>query len=270
MKKSQTAAFYLTDLGAPPSEIARLMKVTHQKVMEHLYRELGEGLIRRSDIVFSINEKTRIAVEEIVNRDPRHWNALAPKYAERELRRLLRTDVEDGCVYFRLRDARVPLGDMYEYLARIEVFLHDFIKQKLIEAYGNEGWWEQGIPGPIREKCEKTMKEAPEPAMEAYCYTTFIHLKEILSKRWDMFSPCLPQKVASDKKGFLSELGALNGIRNAVMHPCKGIHPSEPDFIKVRALVNELGLLQTAQLRDGFDRLRAVSEGKPIELGLNH
>ena len=239
--------------GLPPSELAKLFRMPLNKFMDYLYALVGEGFISRSQIISAIDKKTRDAVEEIVAGEPKRWDRLSTRSARdmgRELRRRAGVNVKDGYVYWKLRDpylglpgARVLFGDTYEYIVRIELFLHKLIREKLVERFGEEDekWWQEGIPEQVREACEER-RNGPGTAAELYCYTTLIDLKRILKEKWDLFGNCLPGKVAVDKKEFLSDLQALNEIRNRVMHPCKGMPPTEDDFEKLRLIMDKLEL----------------------------
>ncbi len=83
---------------------------------------------------------------------------------------------------------------------------------------------------PIRKDCAELKEEDPEPGHEIYCYTHFIHLREILDKQWPLFSHYLPNSAIEDKKLFLGYFTKLNHIRNKVMHPVKEIFPTEEEF----------------------------------------
>ena len=49
--------------GLSPALIARGMQVSIGTVMGYLYTQVGEGAIRRSDILFAIDSEIRAAVE---------------------------------------------------------------------------------------------------------------------------------------------------------------------------------------------------------------
>ena len=54
--------------GLSPSAIARKMGVSTYTVVAYLYDQVGEGNIRRSDIVFSIERDTRDLIESTITR----------------------------------------------------------------------------------------------------------------------------------------------------------------------------------------------------------
>jgi predicted transcriptional regulator len=63
LRKHEAAALLGQDLS--PAEIAARMGVSIETVMGYLYNQVGEGTIRRSDILFSIGDDTRAAVHAI-------------------------------------------------------------------------------------------------------------------------------------------------------------------------------------------------------------
>jgi hypothetical protein len=202
------------------------MGVTVGTVMNYLYNQVGEGNIRRSDILMTIDAETRQAAEDA--------GKGCASLSRWEIQRTLRcsypaVDVDEAVAYLKLRKPEVYLGDMYWYLYQLEGFLHVHIKHTLVRSYGDE-WWRRGVPENIRADCAAALERDPEPAAEPYCYTTLTHLKEVFDKRWPLFSRLLPPRAASDKSRFLSGLTKLNQIRNRVMHAAKGIHPNEDDF----------------------------------------
>jgi hypothetical protein len=236
MARKQEAAQLLT-AGLSPSQIARKMGVSIETVMPYLYDQVGQGNIRRSDIVFSIDPKLRRRAENAL----RKWGADQAEHLGYRYRRSGKPAKEDMGVYLALRDARVAYGDMYELIRHIELSLHQYVKDTLCAHFGGTGWWRKGIPERIRAECASALERDPEPCAEPYSYTTFIHLKVILDARWHVLSAGLPGRFASNKQILLSSLTRLNVIRNAVMHPVKGLTPTEEDFAFVRDFKTSLG-----------------------------
>lgn len=240
MSRSQDAVQLLNE-GLPPSEIAARLNTGGADVMRHLCLKIGEGDLRRSDIVFSIDGQLRHTIEEIITAK----NATSMRVVARELeRRGIRANRLDVRVYLKYRRARVVLGDLYELVRNIEVRLHRFIREAFIEEYGEENWWRGGVPDRIRADCAATRERDPEPAKDAYGYTTLLNLREILDKQWGVLSMHLPKNLQADKKAFLDQLKRLNGIRNAVMHPVRNDNFSDDDFEFVRSLEKQIGPLR--------------------------
>lgn len=222
--------------GNPPSAIAKRMGVSVSTVMGYLYNQVGEGRIHRSDIVFSIDQNTRDLIERAICELNTTENEVLVSHLPSGY-----IDRDDLRVYLELRDARVALGDMYELIREIEVTLHRVIKDVLSETFGPD-WWRKGVPEGIRAECAASRERDADPAEEPYCYTTLIHLKDILDKRWSVFSKVLPPKVSTNRNELLSRLTELNRIRNSVMHPVKASPPTEVDFGFVRDLSSYLRL----------------------------
>ena len=103
--------------GLTPAQIARQLRVTHASVLGYLDRAVGEGLVKRSDIYFTLSPESR---ESTATR-------------------------EDKEVVSRFGGA--VLGDMYEHLREIETTLHKRIRLALERQYGSEEkeWWAQGV-----------------------------------------------------------------------------------------------------------------------------
>jgi hypothetical protein len=127
---------------------------------------------------------------------------------------------------------RFTLGDMYELISDIELFLHKIIINSLRNEYGSgeKGWWRKGVPTKIRSQCAMAYEEDDEPADEPFCYANFIHLQKIIDKNWMLFSTILPKQVIINKNAFLKKFIRLNKIRNKVMHPIKSLPLTEDDF----------------------------------------
>jgi predicted transcriptional regulator len=243
-------AVQLLEKGFSPSMIARQMGITVSSVMGYLFNQVGEGRIRRSDIVFSIDNRLREAVESDISRsiarspnyEPTIWKS--DRIKGRLIKKGLVCDEEDLRVYLILRDARIVMGDMYEFIRDIEVFLHDKIRTVLSGEYGPDCWWREGVPESIRKACAVTREEDSEPANDPFVYTTVIHLKDIIDKNWGRFAKIFSGKSTSDKKELMSSLNRLNRIRNTVMHPVKARGLTDNDFAFVRDLARRLGLLK--------------------------
>ncbi len=227
----------LARAGKTPSAIADQLDVPFATVMSHLFGLVGEGAIKRSDIVFSFDQDTRDAIELAIEEQG--------TADSRKLRKALtRQDVqirrEDLAVYLTLRDARVALGDMYEMVRDAELALHDRIREAFVGKFGEEHWWREGIPANVRAECAALFEHDPDPAPDAFSYTSLIHLREILDKRWDVLAPALPKALQSDRKKLLSDLVTLNRIRNAVMHPVRRAAFTDREFLFLRDFLRGL------------------------------
>lgn len=223
--------------GKSPSQIAHELHIPLGVILNQLYRAVGTGQLRRSDILFSIDEQVRRAIEEAISATGRSEpRRLRPELAKSGVQ-VSREDME---VYLRLRDARVDLGDMYEFVREIELRLHDYIRTALSAEYGEADWWRKGVPLPVREDCAVMNERDAEPVSSLYCYTTLMNLRLILDREWNVLSKNLPGAVRADKQQFLADLSRLNRIRNIVMHPVKGVMFTADDFDFVRRLRRQL------------------------------
>lgn len=218
--------------GFPPHRISRKLGTSVNVVMNILYRAVGEGEIRRSDIALSYPKTFRAKADKLVDEHGRPfpfgvYAHVLGKNDTNEMRKSLHA-------YLFLRDACVAFGDMYDYLRGIESTLHKAIRNVLLSEYGEPDWWRKGVPTPIRTVCAPLYENDTDPAPHQYCYTTFIQLHTILDKRWDLFLNAIVEPKRVSKRVLLRSLTRLNGIRNSVMHPVRGVDPSESDFLFVR------------------------------------
>jgi predicted transcriptional regulator len=255
--------------GLPPSEIARQMHTTTAAVMQYLCLKIGEGDLRRSDVVFSVPQPLRQAIEEILKTN----EGISGAVIARELqRRGITANRVDTAVYIAFRRARVVLGDMYELVRNLELRLHNFIKDAFIAEYGEDQWWRGGVPDTIRAECAALMEKDPEPASEPYCYTHLINTREIMDKRWAVLSQYMPEAFRQRKKELMERLLRLNRIRNTVMHPVRDSQLEEDDFEFVRELDRDLADLRAAATQKhepvqiAEELANAVSQEAPHEL----
>jgi hypothetical protein len=223
--------------GQCPRDIAYALGISYASVKQYLWTAIGAGFIRRSDVLFSIPSQEREVFEQLIAETD------SPDLSDiwrRGSDRLRRVNQDHLRTYLELRDVRVCMGDMYEFLSSVEVTLHKAIRAVLLAEYGDPDWWRKGVPERVRVECAQLLEQDAEAAPEPYCYTTFIHLRDILDKQWALFSQRLPASVAQDKKELLAELLRLNSIRNRVMHPVKGGSPTEDEFQFVRAFQKQI------------------------------
>ena len=160
------------------------MGITVGTVVQYLCTEVGHGRLLRSEILFSVPTDVRIIVETTISDlvDPSQENVL--RWIKQHDRGV---DLGDVRAYLSLRNPRVPLGDMYQLISELEEHFHSYIKDVFIRKYGDEEWWRRGVPEGIRKECAGAREVDTEPAEEPFNYTTFIQLKEIFDKRWEVF-----------------------------------------------------------------------------------
>ena len=107
MARKHEAVTYLNQ-GRSPAAIADAMGISFDSVMGYLYNQVGEGRIRRSDILFAIENKTREAAR-----------AIESEYGMLEsgpFRRLVKSkypevNADEAWAYRTLKRPEVDLGD---------------------------------------------------------------------------------------------------------------------------------------------------------------
>ncbi len=183
--------------GSSPERIAKTLGISVLSVSSYLDNAVGKGLIRRSEIYFSL---------------PPDRRELYPV-------------------------ARAALGDMYDDLRRIELTLHRHVRETLTKAFTNDEWWRRGVPEAVRVKCvERRERDQDDEPCEPYCYTDLLDLGKIMEDHWLLFKDHLPTCYSSNRKALLEALARLNRIRNKVMHPVRGLVPCSEDFTFVQEL----------------------------------
>ncbi|HIJ51689.1 MAG TPA: hypothetical protein HPP66_00865 [Planctomycetes bacterium] len=223
-RKNEAADWLIRGYSIP--EIAMKMGISPISVKLYLCTVVGEGKIQRSDIFFSISPNKRKAIEEIVGN--------SQEYQTWEIQKILENNGYVVCkeeldIFLMLREKDALLGDMYEYIRKIELTLHDMLKKVFVAEFGGD-WWRKGVPLSIRKECVARKEEDEEPVKDPYCYTTFINLSVIIERNWKIFSLVLPPKLTINKKTLLKEFGKINNIRNRVMHPVKTRELTEEEF----------------------------------------
>lgn len=240
MARKDEAVDWLKKGSAPP-EIAVKMGISLKSVMGYLYNQVGEGKIRRADILFSFKKETRDSFEREICEIRRQCKS----ETEFDVARFVKGRANPALgVYLDLRDSRVVLGDMYEIIREIEVFLHRAIREILMEEYGpgEHGWWRMGVKREIRDRWQHDREYDGNPAAEPYCYANIVDLIAILDKQWKVFEKVLPHNIAHDKSRLLRGLDMLKDIRNSVMHPVRGKAPTEDNFEFLRNFRDYIGL----------------------------
>jgi hypothetical protein len=191
--------------GRTPTDIAAELGIGISSVEGYLHRAVGEGLLRRSDIFFSVPPERRKSDPTIT-----HWYS----------------------------DPQHALGDMYEDIRRLEIGLHERIAAALVRRYGDGdgGWWRQGVPESVRVKCQGRRETDPDDPCEPFCYSDLLDLDAILKEQWSLLKDLFAPKYAANRKQLSEDIRRLNRIRNKVMHPVRGMVPDEQDFDFVHEL----------------------------------
>jgi len=222
--------------GLSPAQIAERLGISTGSVRQYLWVAVGEGLIRRSDILFSLPKILRQSAELCVSKGNFSIYDLEGVLDQNEIP-YQRVELE---MVWNLTVARAGLGDLYEYLISTEKLLHEQIHKVLAAKYGDTDWWRQGVPEKVRLDCVTAREKDTDGDGEPFAYTTLIHLREILERQWPQFQNLLPKEAAADKKAFLRDLERLNGIRNRVMHPTRLHKISDDDFEFAREMHRKL------------------------------
>lgn len=118
-RRHQAASLLVS--GLSPARIAEQMHVTVETVMGYLYNQIGEGRIRRSDILFAIDAETRSATEQL-KREKTEWPRW--EFCCEVQQRYPAVHPDDAWIYFGLNDPEVYLSDMYAWLYILERFFH--------------------------------------------------------------------------------------------------------------------------------------------------
>jgi hypothetical protein len=225
--------------GLTPGQISRHRRVSLKTTLGYLDEMVGRGMIRRSDIFFSVTPEVRRQVATVLK--PRLATTKQAVRARLE-RRGFSIDEDDLEVVLRYGNARHALGDMYEDLRTVEVGLHRVVRSGLEVKYGrgDRRWWKLGVPRTIRTKCEKRFHDDPESPAHPYAYTDILDLRGLLDKHWQDLSPHVCRDGNADRSGLLRDLERLNRIRRIVMHPVRGRVPSEADFEFLRDVKRRL------------------------------
>lgn len=246
--------------GRGPAEIARRLGITIGSVRQYLWIAIGEGLIRRSDVLFSLPRQLRTAADNILRQDN-------PETALDLHRLLIREripcDREEVNILWNLTVCRVGHGDLYEFITSTEELLHRKVRQVLKAQFGDQesGWWRKGVPESVRVACAAAREKGDDDDVEPYAYTTLIHLKEILERQWPLFVAELPKSISQDRKVLLRDVERLNAVRNRVMHPTRLHKVTDEDFEFAREMHRKLRLEAWESSRN----LLATANDDPIQ-----
>ena len=229
----------LLKTGMYLDEIATTLGVSFQTIDRYLKHQVAEGALKVSDVFFGIRPDHRALLEQILLQTGDVQHASKKYYV---CAREHGMSWDEANLYWSLRDARIPRGDMYEHIADLEETLHALIRKTLEDEFGatESSWWRKGVPLAVRKYCVQAREDDPDPVSEAFAYTTFINLSDILDKNWSLFSKVLPKTWSENRKQLMSDLLRLNHIRNAVMHPVKKKRWTEDDFALVNKRLNQL------------------------------
>src|SRR5215831_18196673 len=180
--------------GLDPSAIATTMGISFASVVQYLYTRVGEGALRHSDIYFAIPKDKRQKLQRILEAQADQRFVNLAEFGDH-------LTWEDVALFKALRDRKIFAGDMYEYISETEIFLHNLVRETLVASFGEDetGWWRQGIPADIREKCAGRSELDEDPSDCKFSYTDLIDLSTIIDKNWSIFRDVLPDQYLADR-----------------------------------------------------------------------
>ena len=134
MTKRDKARELLIKKQLSPKGIAKELGNTTATVIQYLCTKVGQGDLLLSDIYFSWRAEIREAMDEAARSG---HEAVPQQVTESEFE-----------LFKKIRKREVFLGDMYQQIAMLEMTLHDRVRARLEEEFGEEerGWWRQGVP----------------------------------------------------------------------------------------------------------------------------
>jgi len=248
----------LLEKGLSPYQISKQLGIPWSKALTDLYTRVRDGYLRRSDIVFSIALEKRDAINAVLklhtlpvmqivqilkSTEPAHlWSSSEEMLAD--------ATVVHDFRFVRERSQLTFLGEMYGDLCDIEVRLFEFTLARLQSEFGEDetGWWVNSVPAQIRQTCA-TRQEQDRLEYPRHAYLDLIDLKEILDRNWRLFEPHFAKVDPGPmlKNRLLTDMQALNSIRNKVMHPLRKAVLSEKDFELVRDFAKKIRILTGGQ-----------------------
>ena len=211
-----------------PSLIASKLCAPVKTVIDHLWILVGRGSLRLTDIYFAFSQEQRVTLKAAVDRT-------STNHLAEELKRVGLT-LEEVDLFNKLKKQQVVGSEMYEFVSEIELAIHEFIRNVLVDHFGGleEQWWREGIPLQIRKKCQSRREEDEQPSDSGFAYTDLIDLSDIIAKNWGLFQPGLHATYQANRKLLQRDFVNLNDVRKAVMHPVKRRKWREGDFQFVR------------------------------------
>lgn len=217
--------------GLPPDEVARKMGIARSVVFGHCDSLIVSGKLRRSDVFYSIPQERRNLVRRVFRQEKiseEEWSISKAKQFEIDF---------ETMVHYGF--AGTFLGDLYEDIRVIEITFHERVCSALARALGNTAWWNSAVPEKIRAECERRQSTDREPSDSIVNYLNLADLTVLVDRQWAILGSLFPRSQPKTKS--LGELRRLTTIRNWVMHPTRGVTPTEEDFVFVRRVKGYVG-----------------------------
>lgn len=229
-------ALALLNSGLNPAQIAKAQRVSTTTIISYLDQMVGRGLVRRSDIYFTVRAEARNELSALRASMKRQHPTLDGWGAARRAEGAgMSADLaEEMQVVWHYGDVGNFLGDLFEDLTEIEVTLHRRLGECLQQSFGHS-WW-NAVPAGVRDKCEKLCRGDDEP----FQFTTLMHLADIIESQWQCVRGIFASRYGEKRGELLSALRRMNQIRNVVMHPVRRHIPTEDDVLFVRTLKKDL------------------------------
>lgn len=235
---------WLLKQGFSPGQIARKRNVSEEITLRSLFHLVGEGRIRRSDIYYSLPKIIRNKISSIIEeRSKKHLNysklyrSLAQS-VRLKYKPAYKLDIELAIQFF---DSRAVMGDLYDDIRDIELFLNRIIKETLQGIYKNEvdEWWTEGIPKKIQKECASKRIDDDFKKLKDWNYILLKDLLAIIRENWKMFLGKFIKEWKVENE-FVKDFNKFNSIRNSVMHPSRNENISEDDFEFIRQFKEKL------------------------------
>lgn len=223
---------HLLATGLTPSRIAQQLKRSIDDVIREIRVRVGEGELQFSEIYFNLSDDKREAVNVADDEEKACGTPDTNRLGNKEL------SLEDFTFYQSIRQRHVFAGDLYVHISESELSIHDFVFDALKRRFGTgeAGYWREGVPLPVRQRCQAWREEDIFAPREPFQYTTLIDLSTIITKQWGVFAAIVPDEYKTSKRNLAADLARLNSIRNTVMHPVQRRRWSEDDFAFARRI----------------------------------
>lgn len=117
-----------------------------------------------------------------------------------------------------LRSEAKKMSMHYELFYCLEKSIRQLITD-ILDAPGNEDWWDNQVPDQVKQNIKKSIKRETEAAVTPRSsnpidYTTFGELSEIIKSNWSLFGG----SVFTEIKAVEKVMANLNSLRNPIAH----------------------------------------------------
>lgn len=211
----------------------------HEAALEYL-REKGIIKSEGDKIIRSSEDKYEALYDHLREKE----YSRIDKNKRELLTKLLRSGVNlEQLVTGTIDTVLKPTGDenqteAFDLISDFEKKFREFIITRLENGSG-QNWWEQGIKGDIKKKCQERLhKDSNNKNQQAdiHNYMDFMDLYSLIEwkQNKDIFQPYFPKDLTKLK----TKLDELSDIRNAVMHSKWEI--TEKDLHKIKIYTEDI------------------------------